>query len=94
VVIGSAVVLFIACCVLPVAYLLTFPLSTGDVSYRALWLDARQQGLLWNTARLGVGTALLATALGAPLGLALARINLRGKTLLRIVLAAPVLLPP
>lgn len=93
-VIGSAVVLFIACCVLPVAYLLTFPLSTGDVSYRALWLDARQQGLLWNTARLGVGTALLATALGAPLGLALARINLRGKTLLRIVLAAPVLLPP
>lgn len=94
VVIGSAVVLFIACCVLPVAYLLTVPLSTGDVSYRALWLDARQQGLLWNTARLGVGTALLATALGAPLGLALARINLRGKALLRIALAAPVVLPP
>ena len=94
VVIGSAVVLFIACCVLPVAYLLTIPLSTGDVSSRALWLDARQQGLLWNTARLGVGTALLATAVGAPLGLALARINLRGKALLRIVLAAPVVLPP
>ena len=93
-VIGSAVVLFIACCVLPVAYLLTVPLSTGDVSYRALWLDARQQGLLWNTGRLGVGTALLATAVGAPLGLALARINLRGRALLRIVLAAPVVLPP
>jgi iron(III) transport system permease protein len=94
VVIGSAVVLFIACCVFPVAYLLTIPLSTGDVPYRALWLDARQQGLLWNTARLGVGTALLATALGAPLGLALARLDLRGKALLRIVLAAPVVLPP
>jgi iron(III) transport system permease protein len=94
VVIASAVVLFLACCVLPVAYLLTVPLSTGDVSYRALWLDARQQGLLWNTGRLGVGTALLATALGAPLGLALARIELRGKALLRIVLAAPVVLPP
>jgi iron(III) transport system permease protein len=94
VVIGSAVVLFIACCVLPVAYLLTVPLSTGDVSYRALWLDARQQGLLWNTARLGVGTALLATGLGAPLGLALARMDLRRKALLRIVLAAPVVLPP
>ncbi len=94
VVIGSAVVLFIACCVLPVAYLLTVPLSTGDVSYRALWLDARQQGLLWNTARLGVGTALLASAVGAPLGLALARIDLRAKALLRIVLAAPVVLPP
>jgi iron(III) transport system permease protein len=94
VVTGIAVVLFIACCVLPVAYLLTVPLSTGNVSYRALWLDARQQGLLWNTARLGVGTALLATVLGAPLGLALARIALRGKALLRIVLAAPVVLPP
>ena len=94
VVIGIAVVLFIACCVLPVAYLLTVPLSTGGVSYRALWLDARQQGLLWNTARLGVGAALLATAIGAPLGLALARIDLRGKALLRIVLAAPVVLPP
>jgi ABC-type Fe3+ transport system permease subunit len=94
VVIGIAAVLFIVCCVLPVAYLLIVPLSTGDVSYRALWLDARQQGLLWNTARLGVGTAFLATAVGAPLGLALARIDLRGKALLRIVLAAPVVLPP
>jgi iron(III) transport system permease protein len=94
VVTGIAVVLFIACCVLPVAYLLAAPLSTGNVSYRALWLDARQQGLLWNTARLGGGTALLATVLGAPLGLALARIALRGKALLRIVLAAPVVLPP
>jgi hypothetical protein len=56
VVTGSAVVLFIVCCVLPVAYLLAVPLSTGDVSYRALWLlDARQRGLLWNTTRLGVG---------------------------------------
>jgi iron(III) transport system permease protein len=94
VVTGIAVVLFIVCCVLPVVHLLTVPLSTGDVSYRALWLDARQQGLLWNTARLGAGAALLATVLGAPLGLALARIALRGKALLRIVLAAPVVLPP
>ena len=59
-----------------------------------LWLDARQRGLLWNTARLGVGTATLATAMGAPLGLALARIAIRGKVLVRVVLAAPVLLPP
>ena len=94
VVTGTAVVLFIACCVLPVAYLLTVPLTTGDVSYRALWLDARQQGLLWNTAQLGVGTALLATVIGAPLGLVLARVDLRGKALLRIALAAPVVLPP
>src|SRR5687768_2325652 len=93
VVIGIAAALFVICCVLPVAYLLTVALSV-DVASRAPWLDARQQGLLWNTARLGVGTAFLATAIGAPLGLSLARIPLRGKTLLRIVLAAPVLLPP
>jgi iron(III) transport system permease protein len=94
VVVATAVVLFVACCVLPVAYLLTFPLSSRNVASSGEWLDARQQRLLWNTARLGMGTALLATAMGAPLGLALARIALRRKALLRVALAAPVLLPP
>ena len=89
-----AVVLFVACCLLPVAYVLTAPLSNWNIGSKGVWLDARQQGLLWNTARLGVGTALLATAIGAPLGLALARIAVRGKSLLRVALAAPVLLPP
>ncbi len=94
VVVTIAVVLFIACCLLPVAYVLTIPLSSWNIGSRGVWLDARQQGLLWNTARFGVGTALLATAIGAPLGLVLARITLRGKSLLRVALAAPVLLPP
>jgi iron(III) transport system permease protein len=70
------------------------PLSSRTNGSTDMWLDARQQGLLWNTARLGLGTALLATAIGAPLGLALARIAVRGKSLLRVALAAPVLLPP
>jgi len=94
VVLAIAVVLFSACCLLPVAYLLTIPFSTPHAAYGVLWLDARQQGLLWNTALLGVGTALCASAIGAPLGLALARIPLRGKPLLRLALAAPALLPP
>lgn len=94
VVVTIAVMLFVACCLLPVAYVLTAPLSSWNIDLRGVWLDARQQGLLWNTARLGVGTALLATAIGAPLGLALARIAFRGKSLLRVALAAPVLLPP
>jgi iron(III) transport system permease protein len=94
VVVTIAVTLFVACCLLPVAYVLTAPLSSGNIGSTDVWLDARQQGLLWNTARLGVGAALLATAIGAPLGLALARIALRGKALLRVALAAPVLLPP
>jgi iron(III) transport system permease protein len=93
-VIATAVVLFGAFCVLPVAYLLTFPLSSRNVAHCAVWLDARQQGLLWNTARLGVGTALLATVIGVPLGLALARVPFRGKAFLRVALSAPFLLPP
>lgn len=93
VVVGAAVSAFLVCCVLPVAYLLTVSLSGGD-AYSALALDARQRGLLYNTALLGLGTALLASALGVPLGIALARITLPHKSLLRLALAAPVLLPP
>lgn len=94
VVVTIAVVLFVVCCLLPVAYVLTAPLSGWTIGSTAVWLDARQQGLLWNTARLGVGTALLGTAIGAPLGLALGRMAFRGKALLRVALAAPALLPP
>jgi iron(III) transport system permease protein len=94
VVVAAAVVLFIACCLLPVAYLLITPLGSTSFGLRSVWLDARQQGLLWNTAALGVGTAVLSTAIGAPLGIALARVPVRGKTLMRVALAAPVLLPP
>jgi iron(III) transport system permease protein len=93
VVVAIAVVLFVVCCVLPVAYLLAIALSGSNVPYRALWLDSRQQGLLWNTALLGSGTALLSTVIGAPLGLALARIPLRGRAIVRLALAVPVLLP-
>jgi iron(III) transport system permease protein len=93
-VVGSAIVLFVVCCLFPIAYLLFMALSGANVAYAAVWLDARQRGLLWNTTLLGTGTALLATAVGAPLGLALARIPLPRKGLLRLALAAPVLLPP
>jgi iron(III) transport system permease protein len=92
-VIGIAIVVFIVCCVLPVAYLVTVSLSGVD-AFPAMALDARQRGLLLNTALLGMGTACLATAIGTPLGLALARITLPRKTLLRVALAAPALLPP
>jgi len=91
-VVGIAIAVSVVCCVLPVAYLLTVSLS-GD-AFSALVLDARQRGLLFNTALLGLGTALLATVIGAPMGLVLARISLRRKALLRLALAAPVLLPP
>ena len=92
-VVGAAIVVFVVCCVLPVGYLLTVSLSSVD-AFSALLLDARQRQLLYNTALLGTGTALLATAIGAPLGIALARIALPRKAILRLALAAPVLLPP
>jgi iron(III) transport system permease protein len=94
VVVATAAVLFAVCCLLPIAYLLSVPLRGGPVAGNLLSLDARQQALLWNTTALGLGTALLATAIGAPLGLALARVSLRGKTLVRVALAMPVFLPP
>ncbi len=39
-------------------------------------------------------TAVVATAIGAPLGVMLARVPLRGKDFIRLALVAPVLLPP
>jgi ABC-type Fe3+ transport system permease subunit len=41
-----------------------------------------------------VSTAVLATLIGVPLGVALARIDLPWKPTLRVLLAAPMLLPP
>jgi iron(III) transport system permease protein len=92
-VIGVAVAVFVVCCVLPLAYLLATTIGT-DAAYGAVLLDSRQRGLLYNTAVLGTGTALLATAIGTPLGIALARVPLRRKALLRLLAAVPVLLPP
>jgi iron(III) transport system permease protein len=93
-VIGVALTVFVICCVLPVAYLLATTLGTTSDAYAAVLLDSRQRWLLYNTTLLGTGTALLATAIGAPLGIALARVPLRRKALVRLLAAAPVLLPP
>lgn len=92
--IGLAVVAFVVCCVLPVAYLLATTLGAARSAYAVVALDSRQQGLLFNTALLGIGTAVLATAIGAPLGMVLARVPLRRKGVVRVLAGAPVLLPP
>jgi iron(III) transport system permease protein len=91
VVVGVAGAVFAVGCVLPIASLLLTSLGRAADAYS---LDVRQWGLLANTARLGAGTALLAVAIGTPLGLVLARAPLPHKALLRMTLAAPVLLPP
>lgn len=91
---GIALAVFVVCSVLPVAYLLIVSLTGTDGFDAAVRLDARQRGLLYNTTLLGTGTALLATAIGMPLGIVLARVPLRRKPLVRVALAAPVVLPP
>ena len=94
IVIGAALAAFVVSCVLPVVYLLVTTIGFGSTGLGTLALDTRQRGLLFNTALLGVGTALLATFIGAPIGIVLARVPLRRKPLIRLVAAAPVLLPP
>jgi len=92
-----AVTVFGVCCVLPLAYMVGLSFARSDVTgsqYAALLLDGRQRGLLYNTTILGSATALLTTVVGAPLGVILARVDLRWKTILRVVLAMPLLLPP
>ena len=80
-------------CILPLAYMLAQAGASG-VDHAALLLDSRQRALLSNTTALGIGTSLLATLIGGPLGLALARVALPAKPIWRIALSAPVLLPP
>jgi iron(III) transport system permease protein len=86
-------VIFAICCLLPVAYPFATSLTGINAAAAALFLDARQRTLLYNTTLLGVGTAVLATTIGAPLGIVLARVPLKRKAAIRLVLAAPMLLP-
>ena len=96
VLVGTAVAAFVLFCVLPLAYMVAVWLvepGPKAAIFRALLLDSRQRGLLLNTALLGIGTALTATIVGVPLGVALARMALPFKAGARILLAAPALLP-
>ncbi len=98
VILGVAVTLFLLLCVLPVLYMLgvSFISPDGNFSfenYRQLLIDARQRELLGRSTLLGAGTALLATSVGAPLGLLLARTRLPLKRMIRILLVIPLVVP-
>jgi iron(III) transport system permease protein len=94
VVIGTAAAIFAICCLLPIAYLFITSLTGMSAAAMALILDARQRTLLYNTTLLGAGAAALSTAIGVPLGITLSRVPLKRKPTIRLVLAAPMLLPP
>ena len=96
-VLTAAVAVFGVVCVLPVASMVWHGVieSAGQSNaFETLLLDTRQRSLLTNSALLASGTAILATLIGAPLGVALSRVRLRHKAALRVALAAPVTLPP
>ena len=95
-VLGTAAAVFFVVCVLPPAYMVVRSLGegVGSPAFETLLLDARQRELLLNSALLASGTAILATLIGAPLGVVLARIPVPHKALVRLALAAPVTLPP
>lgn len=98
-VIGVAFIIFIGLCVLPVVYMIGVSLvnAHGVVTfenYRRLLGEPRQRELLMNSTLLGAYSAALATLLGAPLGLLLARAHLPAKRLLRIALIIPLIIPP
>jgi len=95
-VVGTAVAGFVFFCIVPFAYMVAVWLIDAirqASAYSDLLLDSRQRGLLLNTALLGIGTAVTATLVGVPLGVALARVSLPFKASTRILLAAPALLP-
>src|SRR5829696_754642 len=88
---------FVLFCLAPVAAVVISALAASPAAGTqgmAIWLDARQRTLLSTTATLGIGTALCATTIGAPLGFVLARVPLPRKHAARIALAAPALFPP
>src|SRR5215216_6959447 len=94
-----AIVVFVAIGVVPVLYMLSLSITdaAGSFSlenYRELFSDSRRRELLLTSGVLGTGTAMLATMLGAPLGLLLARTSLPAKQLLRILLVVPLVMPP
>lgn len=94
-----AAALFIAICALPAIYMFGVSLIGPDgglsfENYSRLLMERRQHQLLASSALLGAGASALATLIGAPLGLLLARSDVRGKDWWRLALAVPLVVPP
>ncbi len=97
--ISIAAALFIMLCALPVIYMFLVSFISADGSftfnnYGRLLAESRQRELLMTSTLLGAGAAVLATVIGAPLGLLLARANLPAKRILRFAFVVPLVIPP
>lgn len=94
--IASAFVIFAVACILPPVALvgsLLAQLLARSTDPAAL-VETRHFELLANSALLGAGSAVLATLIGVPLGILFARVELPSKNTWRVLLAAPLILPP
>ena len=96
---ATAALLFCTLCLLPLAYMAWLALGTGSIEstishVSQLASDPRVPILLRNSLILGLGTALVATAIGVPIGFLLARAPLVAKRWLRLCLIVPLVLPP
>jgi molybdate transport system permease protein len=81
------------------AVLLVVPLVTlvADTPWADLpdqLADPRVRDALWLTTATSLATVMACLALGTPLAWLLARVDFRGRALLRAVLAVPLVLPP
>src|SRR5262245_42338477 len=97
--IGCAVVVFVVVCALPGAYMfaVSFLSPAGAITvsnYTRLLSEPRQRELLAATVTLGAAASAVASMIGVPLGLALARLDLPCRGFLRVLLLVPLATPP
>jgi iron(III) transport system permease protein len=92
--VAAAWTVFAVCCVLPIAWMLFGSAGSGSLRASATVLaDDRQRSLMVNTLVLGLGVTTFALAVGAPLGIVLARCTPRRAWLARLIFSVPLVLP-
>jgi ABC-type Fe3+ transport system permease subunit len=97
IVLTAANLTFLLICALPAIYMFGSSFMSKDggftlASYSRIIAEPRQRGLLLTSATLGFGSAFLATVLGAPLGILLARGEYH--RIVRVLLSIPLVIPP
>src|SRR6266702_4216987 len=99
VVLTAASFAFLLICALPAMYMFGASFVSKDggftlANYSRIIAEPRQRSLLLSSATLGIGAALLATAIGAPLGILLARTDVPFRRIVRILLTVLLVIPP
>src|SRR6266487_2253565 len=99
IVLTAANITFLLVCALPALYMFGSSFVGKDSgftfsNYFKIVAEPRQRSLLLTSATLGFGSAFVATILGAPLGVLLARGDVPFRRIVRVLLAVPLVIPP